>query len=369
MFLHSPFDEKSLFPFNLQLFSEERSEPATPRKRRKTREEGRTAKSQDLGAAVVILAGLAMIFILFRWWFIWIGTFTETCMLFIAGNQIGTEGWISLLAREALKTFFYVWIPLGFCAGLVGLGINVYQVGFFLASKPLIPDFKRMNPISGMKKIVSLRSLVELCKGIIKAGLLMLMVYTALKNELEGMSHAIAYPLIQGVPLVVETIWWLALKMALLLLVLGIFDYVYQRWEFERSIKMSKKEIKDEYKQMEGDPKVKQRIRQRQREIARRRMMSEVPKADVVVTNPTTYAVALQYDRGIMDAPVVLAKGRGVIARRIREIAEEHAIPIVENPPLARSLYDIAEIGTEIPESLYKAVAEVLAFVYKMKKK
>jgi flagellar biosynthetic protein FlhB len=226
-----------------------------------------------------------------------------------------------------------------------------------------------MNPISGMKKIVSLRSLVELSKGIIKAGLLLLMVYTALRNELEAMSHAIAYPLIQGVPLVVETIWWLALKMALLLFVLGIFDYTYQRWEFERSIKMSKKEIKDEYKQMEGDPKVKQRIRQRQREMARQRMMAEVPKADVVVTNPTTYAVALQYNREIMDAPVVLAKGRGVIARRIREIAEEYHIPIVQNPPLARSLYDVGELGFEIPESLYKAVAEVLAFVYKMKKK
>ncbi len=355
--------------FNLQLFAEERSEPATPRKRQKTREEGRTAKSQDLGAAVVLLAGLGMIFILFRWWFLWISTHVENCILFMASDQLGREGWVSLLGREALKTFFYVWLPLGFVGGLFGLGINVYQVGFFLASKPLIPDFKRMNPISGMKKIVSLRSLVELSKGIIKAGLLLLMVYTALRNELEAMSHAIAYPLIQGVPLVVETIWWLALKMALLLFVLGIFDYTYQRWEFERSIKMSKKEIKDEYKQMEGDPKVKQRIRQRQREMARQRMMAEVPKADVVVTNPTTYAVALQYNREIMDAPVVLAKGRGVIARRIREIAEEYHIPIVQNPPLARSLYDVGELGFEIPESLYKAVAEVLAFVYKMKKK
>ncbi len=355
--------------FNLQIFAEERSEPATPRKRQKTREEGRTAKSQDLGAAVVILGGLGMIFILFRWWFIWIANLVETCLLFMGGDQIGREGWISLLSQEALKTFFYVWLPLGFVGGLFGLGINIYQVGFFIASKPLIPDFKRMNPISGMKKIISLRSLVELSKAIIKAGLLLLMVYTALRNELEAMSHAIAFPLVQGVPMVVETIWWLALKMALLLLVLGIFDYVYQRWEFERSIKMSKKEIKDEYKQMEGDPKIKQKIRQRQREMARQRMMSEVPKADVVVTNPTTYAVALQYDREIMDAPVLLAKGRGVIARRIREIAEEHHIPIVENPPLARSLYDVAEIGFEIPESFYKTVAEVLAFVYKMRKK
>jgi len=363
------FLHRSSRSFNLQLFSEERSEPATPRKRRKTREEGKTAKSQDLGAAVVILAGLVMIFILFRWWFFWIASLVENCALFMAGDQIGREGWVLALGKDALKTFFYVWMPLGFFGGLVGLGISVYQVGFFLASKPLIPDFKRMNPISGMKKIVSLRSLVELCKGVVKAGLLLLMVYLALKNELEGMSHAIAYPLFQGVPLVVETIWWLALKMALLLLVLGIFDYAYQRWEFERSIRMSKKEIKDEYKQMEGDPKVKQRIRQRQREMARQRMMSEVPKADVVVTNPTTYAIALQYDRSIMDAPVVVAKGRGLIARKIREIAEECGIPIVENPPLARTLYDIGDLGLEIPESLYKAVAEVLAFVYKMKRK
>jgi len=157
------------------------------------------------------------------------------------------------------------------------------------------------------------------------------------------------------------------MKMTLMLMVLGLFDYAYQRWEFERSIRMSKQEIKEEYKQMEGDPLVKRRIRQRQRELARRRMMSDVPKADVVITNPTHVAVALSYDRKVAEAPVVLAKGKGLIAQRIREIARENRVPVVQNPPLARAIYAQVEVGEEIPESLYKAVAEVLAFVYRLR--
>ena len=164
-----------------------------------------------------------------------------------------------------------------------------------------------------------------------------------------------------------DRIWALSLKMALMLFVLGLFDYLYQRWEFERSIRMSKQEIKEEYKQMEGDPLVKRRIRQRQRELARKRMMSEVPKADVVITNPTHLALALQYDREIMEAPLLLAKGEGYIARKIREVAEEHKIPIVQNPPLAQALYREVEVGGEVPEAFYRAVAEVLAFVYRLK--
>ena len=156
-------------------------------------------------------------------------------------------------------------------------------------------------------------------------------------------------------------------RLAFLLLVLALFDYGYQKWEFEKSIRMSKQELKEEYKQMEGDPQIKSKIRQKQRELARSRMMSSVPKADVVITNPTHLAVALEYDRDIMEAPVLVAKGEGFVARRIREIAEENGVPVVENRTLARGLYDSMEIGDEIPEHLYKAVAEVLAFIYRLK--
>lgn len=195
------------------------------------------------------------------------------------------------------------------------------------------------------------------------------MLYLALRKELESIALAMKLPYLQGLNVVTEKIWWLALRMALLLFVIAAFDYAYQRWDFEKSIRMSKKEIKDEYKQMEGDPKVKQRIRQRQRELARRRMMAQVPKADVVITNPTTLAVAIQYERQVMDAPCVVAKGKGVLARRIREIAQEHNVPIVENRALARALFEATDVGEIIPETLYKGVAEVLAFVYKLKAK
>ena len=158
------------------------------------------------------------------------------------------------------------------------------------------------------------------------------------------------------------------MRLAIMLFVIGMVDYGYQKWEFEKSIKMSKQEIKEEFKQMEGDPQIKSKIRQKQRELAKKRMMASVPKADVVITNPTTLAVALMYDREIMAAPQVVAKGRGVIARKIRELAEEHGVPIVENKPLAWALYESSEIGDEVPEKLYRGVAEILAMVYKLKK-
>ncbi len=163
-------------------------------------------------------------------------------------------------------------------------------------------------------------------------------------------------------------LWTLAMRLALMLLVMAFADYAYQKWEFENSIKMSKKEIKDEYKQMEGDPQIKQKIRQKQREMAKQRMMADVPKADVVITNPTHIAVALQYDRAVMGAPQLIAKGADYLAMRIREIAEVNLIPIIENKPLAWALYENVEVGEEIPEDFYRGVAEVLAFVYRLKK-
>jgi flagellar biosynthetic protein FlhB len=209
---------------------------------------------------------------------------------------------------------------------------------------------------------------VELLKGLLKASILLGMLYTVMKNERELLLSIMMYPLDKGAGIIIGKIWGLALRMALVLFIIALFDYAYQKWEFEKSIKMSKQEIKEEYKQMEGDPKIKAKIRQKQRELAQRRMMSDVPKADVVVTNPTHIAVAIQYDQHNMSAPLVVAKGEDRIAQKIREIAEEHDIPIVENKPLARALMKQVEIGESIPEDLYRSVAEVLAFVYKLKK-
>ena len=359
----------SSITWNLQFFAEERTEPASPRKRRREREEGRVAKSQDLGASIVIIVGLLGLSLLGGFFWQELVTYLQNTIALMGQTELGKAGWQHSLWINGLRMLVFVWLPLGGAAALAALGVTVAQVGFVITSKPLVPKPDRFNLVSGLKKIISLRSLVELFKGLIKAALFCIVIYSALRKEVKELVGALQLPLEGGLALVFHKIWKLSMKLAFLLLSIALFDYLYQKWEFERSIRMSRQEIKEEYKQMEGDPMLRSKIRQKQRELARSRMMASVPDADVVITNPTTLAIALEYDKNLMEAPVVVAMGKGFIAQRIREIAEEHKVPIVENKPLAWALYDSSDIGDEIPHALYKAVAEVLAFVYKLKKK
>jgi flagellar biosynthetic protein FlhB len=359
---------RALPEFRLQFFAQERTEPATPRKRRREREEGRVAKSNDLDAAVIILVGLFVVLVLGNWMKDGLVENIRSVIRYMGDRAFHQSDWGMTLGLESLKRFLVIWGPVALASGLSAFAVVVSQVGFELTTKPLTPRFDRLNPVSGMKKILSLRSIAEMVKGLFKASLFGIVLYSALKNETAGFIEAIRYPVDSGIGVIADRVWALCAKFAFLLLVIALFDYVYQRWEFERSIRMSKQEIKEEYKQMEGDPMLKSKIRQKQREIARKRMMAAVPKADVVITNPTTLAIALQYDRKVMEAPEVVAKGKGFLARRIRAIAEESGVPVIENVPLARALYRELEIGDSIPESLYKAVAEVLAFVYRIKR-
>lgn len=352
--------------FDLQFFSQERTEPATPRKRRKEREEGRVAKSQDLGAAAVILTGLFGLLVFGPFLFSRVMTFTTDMIALMGGDSIGRDGWLYMIRNDTVFAMLAPWLPVGLSAAVSALIVTVSQVGFVMTPKPLTLKLDRLNPVSGLKKVFSLRSLVELVKGLLKAALLGFVIYYSLRKETPELVSAIRFPLEAGVSRLLSKLLSLSFRLAFLLLVLGIFDYAYQKWEFERSIRMSKQEIKEEYKQMEGDPQIKSKIRQKQRELARSRMMSSVPRADVVITNPTRLAIALEYDREAMDAPVVTAKGSGFLARRIKEIAGEWQIPLVENKPLARSLFETVEVGEEVPEELYRAVAEVLAFVYSL---
>jgi flagellar biosynthetic protein FlhB len=353
--------------FDLQFFSQERTEPATPRKRRKEREEGRVAKSQDLGAAAIILVGLFALLVFGRFLFSWILAFTTDMIAFMGGNTLREDGWFSVIRDETAYALVIPWLPIGLAAAVGALIVTVSQVGFFITPKPLVPKMDRFNPVSGLKKVLSLRSLVEMVKGLLKAALFALVIYYSLRKDTPELVLAIRFPLEAGVSQLLWKLLRLSFRLAFLLLVIAVFDYAYQKWEFEWSIKMSKQELKEEYKQMEGDPQIRSKIRQKQRELARSRMMSSVPGADVVITNPTRLAVALEYDRKVMDAPVVCAKGSGFLARRIREVAEENAVPVVENKPLARSLFETLEVGEEVPEELYRAVAEVLAFVYRIR--
>jgi flagellar biosynthetic protein FlhB len=354
--------------FDLQFFAEERTEPASPRKRQKTRGEGQVAKSQDLSAAVVILTGLVVVYLTSSiTWNSLVDMFRNTSD-HLSSPLMNDAAWWARPLAEGARSFFLGWLPLGMLCAVFAAAILVYQVGFVITTKPFAFNFDRFNPVSGLKKIISLRTVVELFKGLLKAGVLLGMLYLVLRNERELMLSIMMYSLDKGAAIIIEKLWDMALRMALLLLFIALLDYAYQKWEFEKSIKMSKQEIKEEYKQMEGDPQIKRKIRQKQRELASKRMMADVPKADVVVTNPTHIAVAVRYDQKTMSAPIVVAKGDGFIAQKIKSIAGEHKIPIVENKPLARALMLQVEVGEEVPESLYRAVAEVLAFVYRLKK-
>ncbi|MDR1020891.1 MAG: flagellar biosynthesis protein FlhB [Synergistaceae bacterium] len=363
---------KTVWPvraFDLQFFAGERTEPATPRRRNKAREDGQMAKSQDLTAATVIISGLLSLYLLSGFFYESIVSMLRATLSHMASETMAGDDWWHVPAYAAMKAFFSAWLPVGLLCAAGAVVILVRQVGFKIITKPFVPKFDRFNPVSGLKKIFSARSLVELAKGFSKAFVLLWVLYAAIRDEKDFFLALMDYNLFQGAVAVMGKIWWLALKMSLFLLLIGLIDHTYQKWSFEKSIRMSKQEIKDEYKQMEGDPTIKRRIRQKQRELARGRMMSDVPKADVVVTNPTHIAVAIQYDQKSMIAPVVIAKGQGLIARRIRDLAEENKIPVIENRPLARALMAQVEIGEAVPQELYRSVAEVLAFIYRLKEK
>ncbi len=253
---------------------------------------------------------------------------------------------------------------------IVALAINFAQVGLLFSAQALRPKFERLNPISGFKRLFSIRGRIELVKAIAKMMVIApVMIYTVY-YALPGMRDLMGYEAKQ----ILIHIGWKALEVAvyalLVMLILSLLDFVYQRWQFEQDLKMTKQEVKQEMKDIQGDPQIKGRIRSLQMEMARRRMMQEVPEAEVVVTNPTEYAIALKYGPNTgLAAPMVVAKGRGALARRIKEIALEHDVPIVENRPLAQSLYKLVEVGDLIPPDLYQAVAEVLAYVYRLKER
>ena len=255
------------------------------------------------------------------------------------------------------------------CVILVtALSINFAQVGFNFTMEPLIPNFDKINPLSGFGRLFSKRSLVELFKSLLKIAIIGGFVYRFMMKQTKQVPTLISVELIDSLHLTASLILDLVFNISTVLFIMAVFDYMYQWWENQESMKMSKEDIKQEFKQAEGDPQIKGKIKARQRAMAMQRMMQDVPKADVVVTNPTHFAVALKYDQNML-APVVVAKGQNLIAQKIKEIAKDHKVIIVENKMLARALYAAVEISHPVPHELYQAVAEVLAYVYKLKKR
>jgi len=361
--------QRQLFiPIDLQFFAGEKTEKATPKKRQESRKKGQVAKSQEVATAMVMLFCFTLLFFLGKSMGINLmnimrGSFTEYLLWDVTAGNVHT-----------VFTHFFlesVWIvaPLLLVVIIAGVFANYVQIGFLFTTDPLKMKLERLNPIQGAKRIFSLRSIVELCKSILKITLTSAVAFLVLwkaKNEIVLLSYkSIGNTLTLVASLTVQ----IGIFIALLYFLLAVLDYIYQKYEFEKNLRMSKQDIKDEHKKTEGDPLIKGKIKQRQREMAMQRMMQEVPKADVVITNPTHFAVAIQYKPGEMQAPKVIAKGKDHLAQKIKEIAKENDVITMENKPLARALYAQAEIGDEIPEELFKAVAEVLAYVYKLKGK
>jgi flagellar biosynthetic protein FlhB len=347
--------------------TQDRTEKATPKRRQDARNKGQVAQSREIPSVMILLMSLGVFFFGGGWMFWNLSGFLSDSLRGAALFQLVDAESAGIFFINTFRMIFKILLPLMlvvFVAGLVG---NVAQFGFLFSTQALSPKFNKINPLTGIKRVFSLRSLVELVKSVVKILFVATISYLLLQNELDRIPSLTQQSVNDILLFVARVSFKICLNVSLALIILGIFDYAYQRWEHEKSLKMTKQEVKDEFKQTEGDPKVKSRIRSIQLETARQRMMEAVPTADVVITNPTHIAVAIRFDASSMMAPQVVAKGAGHIAERIKLIAAEHSVPRVEDKPLARTLFKIVEIGDTIPVDLYKAVAEVLAYVYRLR--
>lgn len=357
-------DDPKNFVFDLQRFDGEKTEEPTAKRRADARKKGQVGRSQELNTAFVLLIGFLVLRIL--WEYLYVNIAEYTIYLYTHLSQsMSTEGISELFIGIMLllaKTAFPVMIAIL----IVGLAVNIYQVGLMFSTEKLELRLSNLNPINGFGRIFSKRSLVELVKSILKIIIIGFFLYLYLKDQIPYMPEFIFFDLPESLAMIADIIFTMAFQVIAVIMVLAAADYAYQKWQTTQDLKMSKQEVKDEFKQMEGDPQIKGKIKQKQRQMAMQRMMSEVPKADVIVTNPTHLAVALQYKKG-MVAPVVLAKGQDLVAERIKQIAREHRIIIVENKPVARALYEAVEVGGTVPAELYQAVAEIIAYVYRIK--
>lgn len=347
---------------------QEKTEPATEKKRRDAREEGDVARSVEIPSVFVLLGGICAVYFSAGFMYQNIISVMQDCFSFTHVPDFTDTHCVSLLYRYSAE-FFLTFAPVMVTVFLFALITNMYMVGFQISWKAISLKFNKLDPIKGLKGKFSLNSLVELIKSIAKISVIGLLAWFAIRGELGRLmvlyDNTVGQILVYLLKVIFKIFIWAIIPMA----ALAIADYLYQKWQFEEKLKMTKQEVKDERKQTDGDPQIKSRIRTLQYEAARKRMMQEVPKADVIVTNPTHIAVAIRYDPLSMKAPKVVAKGAGVLAEKIKEVAGKAQVPIVENKELARNLYKSVDIGSEIPGNFYRAVAEVLAYVFRMKGK
>lgn len=362
-----------LIPMQLQYFAEgdgaDKTEEATPKKLSDARKEGQVAKSQELSTAVMLLA----LFVILKFTVGYIGTRFLKCYystyqaidVYAAGDF--TPSIAAAFLRKGLTEVLLICLPVFIVAVAAAFTVNIVQVKWKVTSKPLKPKFSKFNPIKGFKRIFSKDKVFELIKSVVKIALIFYLAYSDLKEAAGAVVVLYDLSLEQAVVYVGEFVINLGVKISAIYLVVGLADYIYQKLKFKKDLRMSKQEVKDEYKNQEGDPQVKGRIKSKMREVSQRRMMQKLPEADVVITNPTHFACALKYDKEVAEAPVLIAKGADYVAQKIKDAAKEYDIPIVENKPLARMLYYNVDLDSEIPMELYQMTAEVLAYVYRLK--
>ncbi len=372
-------DEPLLIPYDLQFFAEdangaEKTEEPTAKKLDDARKEGQVAKRQEVATAFSLL----FLFILLRIVYSFMGKiFSNTFEMVynsipnVARTYDGNLpfAYISSLVVHAMLTLLLLCAPFFLVGFIIAFICDYVQVGFKPTSKPLQPKLSKLNPVSGMKKIFSTRKLFELAKSILKLSIMSIVIISFFSGRTESLFYLYDMPLKQAIGLLGNLIFDLGVRIAAAYMIIAFADLIYQRRRFRKDMMMTKQEVKDEYKNSEGNPEIKGAQKKRMMQASQRRMMQNLPKADVVITNPTHYAVAIKYDAEEADAPVVVAKGADYLAQKIKDIARENNVEIVENKPLARMLYANVEVGELVPPELYKAVAEVLAYVYHLKGK
>lgn len=356
------------YPIDLQFFNGEKTEKATPKKIQDARKKGQVAKSQELSPAIALTAFFFLLMMLGGYMLEGLQSIMRESLVTYIGWQFNAHNLQAMVKQMAFEIVKIVSPVLGL-SFLIALVVNYAQVGWLFTTEPLKMKLEKLDPIKGAKRLFSLRSIVELFKSLLKISAGLIVAYFILWEAKEKLMQLSFLSLGSVIVFTGNEVVKLGIFIGLLLFILAILDYIYQRYEFAKNLRMSKQDIKDEHKQVEGDPLIKSKIRQRQRSMALRRMMQDLPKADVIITNPTHFAVAIRYDANDMSAPTVIAKGQDYMALKIREIAKKHRIITMENKPLARALYNQVEIGQQIPEELFKAVAEVLAYVYKLQGK
>jgi flagellar biosynthetic protein FlhB len=346
---------------------QERSEQPSGKRIQDAREKGQVCKSTEVSTCFLFLATV----ITFYFYIPVLAGKLGSVMHFYIGNTSawdGTPTGMVTIFHQAVIQLGVMVLPVLVVFLAIGIASNIFQIGFIFSGEPITPKFSKLNPITGFKnKFFSIKSLEQLVKTIVILLVIFVVAYRSIRRELP-----VFPPLIDSdLPVIVLTFFQSALHLLWdflwIFVMVAVADYVFQRWQHTKDLMMTKQEVKEEHKQHEGDPLIRSRIRSIQMHMARRRMIREVPKADVIITNPTHLAVALKYERGKMIAPVVLAKGAGFVAEKIREVARDCSVPIVEDKPLAQALYKTVEIGDAIPQEWYKAVAEILAYVYRLK--